>query len=320
MSNRPRVFRVLELLILVAVVAGCQGGGAKMEPAREKDQTLEFGRQLLSKLEESRTYDSRLIDRMISHPRVELRQEAVLTVGRLRDERGVEAVAGRLLDRGEPPEVRASAAFALGLIGTLSSLEALVAGLDDPEASVREEASRALGRISGEGSGIRAVEALVAALGDPDATVRGAAALACWHLGKEARAATGPLVAILSDEGELDEVRWRTAYALMRIADPDSTPSLRKGLSDRDGLVRTYSAWGLRNLEDSQAVVPLGALLADPSSPWTARVEALRTIGALREGGRCDLVASRDILLEHLIREKHPLAQQTLVEALASGA
>lgn len=312
--------RIPFLLPGLLLLAGCGTGPSNPGNSRAPDRTIEVGLQRLAVLEESRSFDVELIEGMLEHPRSELRQEAVIIAGRMRDSRAVASLGERLLDGKERSEIRIGAAFALGLIGSPTSLEWLLAAADDEDAALREEVSRALGRISEEGSRAAAVTALKMALEDSEAQVRGAAALACWHLGDEARRARSLLEGILSDGEETTGVRWRAAYALMRIADPASAPLLRKSLLDGDGLVRTFAAWGLRNLEDPEAVVPLAALLADSSSPWTARVEALRTIGTLREKGVCDLVVSRDVLLEHLIRESHPLCQQVLVESLASGA
>lgn len=311
-------FHLILLGLLFSV--GCGTGPANPLVFREPDRTIEVGRQRLAELEESRIFDVEVIEGMLEHPRQELRHEAVKVAGRLRDSRAVGSLTTRLLDGNETRKIRVAAAFALGLIGSSSGLESLLVAIGDDDAAIREEVSRALGRITEEGTRTRVIAALGRALEDSEGSVRGAAALACWHLGEEARRLTGRLQKILADADENPEVRWRVAYALMRIADPSCVPLLRESLLDDSGLVRTYAAWGLRNLEDAGAVAPLAALLSDPSSPWTARVEALRTIGTLREKGKCDLVSSRDVLLEHLIRESHPLCQQVLVESLANGA
>ncbi|MFQ5653321.1 MAG: peptidylprolyl isomerase, partial [Planctomycetota bacterium] len=180
-------------------------------------------------------------------------------------------------------------------------------------------AAEAIGKLKGEGLEGDPVALLTAALDDPEPAVRGSAALAIWHHGEGARPAVPVLAAHLAP-GEDPDVRWKAAYALMRIDDPGTHEPLRGALADDHAWVQTFAAWGLRNPPDPQGVGPLGALLSDPESSWTARAQALWTLKKLRQEGIGDPKAIRDLLLLHLLREKHPLASEALIEALAAGA
>jgi HEAT repeat protein len=93
----------------------------------------------------------------------------------------------RFLTEAEDPLLRAQAAALLGILGGEESVAALSAALDDPAASVRVHAVRALGKLEG----VKAVPVLRDILiRDPDARVRrGAVRWLAALPGDEARAA-----------------------------------------------------------------------------------------------------------------------------------
>ncbi len=259
--------------------------------------------------------DSNLLTRSLQHPNSSVRQEGARAVAILQPPDGVSLLSS-LLGTETDFSVRETAIYSLGLLHraeAISILEELLAA--DPDPRIRRQAAVALGRIQGENVGGRAVAALIAALSDSDASVRGGAALAVWHHGDAAIAAIPRLVEQLQDRD--DEVRWRVTYALSRIDSPEKHEALRVHLTDSHPWVRTFSARGLRYPPDPRAVSPLRRLLVDRESSSTARVEALHTLGSLREIYPELNEPIRDVLLEQLVREEHPGASRVLIEALA---
>ena len=95
---------------------------------------------------------------LLDAPAAYLRRRAALAVGRVGSLDGVEALVARLTD--PEAEVRQMAAFGLGLIGDAGAADALVEALDDPSLQVQGRAAQALGLI-GARSAAPAIGALV---------------------------------------------------------------------------------------------------------------------------------------------------------------
>lgn len=313
-------------VLALLAAAGCGGADERADPASGGSSSYAGWIHRLDRAEERGVADGDLLARAAEHPEPAVRRAAARAIAVLAPPDAVALLAPRCA-ASEPEEVRTASIRSLGLLKRAEALPVL-AGLlaADPDPSIRRHAAVALGRLAGEGVPSDAVGALLPALADADAGVRGGAALAIWRHGESAATAIGALAALLDDPD--DEVRWRAAYALMRIRDPATLPPLRARLSDPHRWVRTFAAWGMREPVDPEAVEPLGALLADDRSPWTARVQALRSLGAIRgaqpgsaEGSESAGLAerARDILIEHLLREEHPGAIEALLEALAVG-
>ncbi len=110
-----------------------------------------------------------------------------------------------------------------GGAGTLA-LADTVTRLDDPDATVREEAARALGRIGSE----EAVDALIERLRDPQSTIRVQAARALGQIG-DARAVPALVEGLKSPSVELQEV---CAQALGEIGGRDSVKRLKVLVTD----------------------------------------------------------------------------------------
>jgi len=299
-----------------AALAGCAGGEER--EARVAPSSYIGWIHRLDRAVERGVAEDDLLARAIEHPEPAVRREAARAIGTLAPPDAV-ALLGPRTAGGEPGEVRGAAIFALGLLGRGEALSPLAELLvSDPDPALRRLAAVSIGRTGGEGAAAEAVAVLIAALADRDAGVRGAAALGIWRHGEAARAAIDPLSRLLVDPD--DEVRWRAAYALMRIEDPATLAPLREHLADPHPWVRTFAAWGMRQPPDREAVEPLGALLADPRSPSTARVQGLRSLGAIRAAHPELAERIRDLLIEHLMREEHAGAIEALLESLAEGA
>lgn len=107
-------------------------------------------------------------------------------------------------------EVREEAARALGRIGSTDAVEALLRHLADPFSAIRPAAARALGRIGDP----RAVDALVAGLGDRSEELQEACCQALGRMG--VRDALRPLLGLLSEERS-DRVAAAAGDAMSRL-------------------------------------------------------------------------------------------------------
>ena len=328
--------RLLLAILWAAALSGCAGSDHRPEKPSGPHPNAGWMRRLDGAMETG-VASPQLLDRAMAHPDGRVRLLGARAIGVLAPPNAVTLLSSHV-SAPEAPEVRVAAIFALGLLHrpeALAPLETVLA--NDPDPLLRRHAAVALGRITppplgaptgtgsvappatGEG-GISAavVPLLLGGLDDPDPRVRGAAALAVWHHGESAAVAIDRLVALLDDTDP--EVRWRAAYALMRIEDPRTSTPLRLRLKSSDSLVRTFAAWGARQPADAAAVPALRALLADSTSVSWARVQALRSLGAITEAHPEQARAVRDALLEHLMREQHPGALEVLFDALAVSA
>ncbi|MCY4123189.1 MAG: HEAT repeat domain-containing protein, partial [Acidobacteria bacterium] len=96
---------------------------------------------------------------LLEAPQAHVRRRAALAIGRVGLVDGVDALVSRLQEDVEI-EVRQMAAFGLGLIGDASAVDALVAALEDPALKVQGRVAQALGLL-GARSAAPAIGALV---------------------------------------------------------------------------------------------------------------------------------------------------------------
>lgn len=258
------------------------------------------------------------LEEILAHldaPEAPARARACLAVGRVlgplaadRAELHAQRRLAELLRADAEPEVRRAAAFALGLLQTEpagAALAALLVSGKEPDALARALAAEALGRCDPG----RHPAALSRALADPDPEVLEAALLAVWK---------GPCASHLDRILELSasrdpEIRWRAAYALMRILgappagrtpvpggaalEADRASAVRGRLlslaGDADARVRLQALralgrWPAGDPDHARAVAAASGAL----SPGDAlavedarlRVEAARSLGALLAG------------------------------------
>lgn len=183
--------------------------------------------------------------------------EAPVAAAAIAGHRGDEAAARALLDH-DDAAVRAAALAALARMGAVTDADlragltdrgavvrrrcvalavphpavALVQMLDDPDATVAEQAAWALGEREPPEPG--AVAALArAATGASDALIREAAVAALGSLGDEAG-----LPAILQATTDKAAVRRRAVLALAPFDGPEVAAALNSALTDRDWQVR----------------------------------------------------------------------------------
>jgi HEAT repeat protein len=167
------------------------------------------------------------------------------------------------------PNVRKTAAYALGRLGEPRAVPALMQALKDKDWNGREAAAEALGELGDK----RAMPALIQALKeDWGWWVRESAAKALSKLGDPGRLA---LIQALKDEDE--NVRKAAAEALGELGDRRAVPALIQALKDEDGSVRGAAAWALGKLGDRRAVPALRQAVKDYNY---AAAKALRKLGA----------------------------------------
>lgn len=152
--------------------------------------------------------------------------------------------------------------------------QALAEALDDPNASVREQALSALVRLNDE----RTVPHLVAALESADAHARADAA---WGLGKMRHApAADALIAALSDEN--DNVREQSAWSLGMLRSDRAVDALGVTvMSDSSANARSQAAWALGMIRNNQSVDALVAAILDDNED--VRSQAVWALGMIRD-------------------------------------
>ncbi len=216
----------------------------------------------------------RVIDAFITamaDPEPSVRRQAARALGRVRDERAREALAGTLTSDSDA-EVREAAAWALGRARSQQAAAALAMALDDEAADVRQQAAWALGASRAAG----AVNALVATLRDRDPDVQEQAAWALGAIGDAA--ATDGLRAALQEGGA--GARQQAAWALGALRDAGAVTALVGALDDDDPDVQEQAAWALGAIRDASAVD--GLLAALTSAGAGARQQAAWALGSLR--------------------------------------
>ena len=167
----------------------------------------------------------------------ELRENAAVTLGKIKDERAVEPLIGLLTD--EEWEVEQAGNNALIAIGK-PAVEPLIKILQDENESVflQREAVQVLAGIGDE----RAIQPMIQALKkepELDADLG-------YSLGLMGEPAVEPLIRALGDEDP--NVRVRAAEALGRIGDKRAVVPLTDALNDENEMVRTFAKLGLKSI------------------------------------------------------------------------
>jgi HEAT repeat protein len=180
----------------------------------------------------------------------------------------VKDIIGRLED--PDAEVREEAAKALGRIGSADAVEALMRHLGDSCSTIRPQAARALGRIGDR----RAIPGLIAGLGDRSEEVQEACCMALGRIG--APEALDRLVGLLTEERS-DRVAAAAGEAMSRLGALEAALDLlpRMHATASRSMLRQFSI-ALGNLlgrpggfyawltaEPSSRSLALGRMLAD---------------------------------------------------------
>lgn len=184
---------------------------------------------------------------------------------------------GVLADTTADSESRSQSALALGQSGSPSAIAALVNGLGDFDAQVRDSSETGL-----QSSGPAAVPPLSVALASGETTKRAGAAQALGGIGTPAAIAS--LIRAFDAPSTPDAVREGAITGLGRSGDPAAIPTLVKALGDQDGTVAAEAQTGLLTPALAKPAIPvLVAALSQPTPlPFNA-AETLARMGALAE-------------------------------------
>jgi HEAT repeat protein len=190
------------------------------------------------------------------------RRYLILSLGRLGDARGVDALLGALA--APDPESRLYAIWGLGAIGDPRAVEHLLALLEDEDSDVRKMTAYALGALPAP----EVPPALQAMLHDPSPDVAWNAALSLARLGEPAGL---PLIERLIDRQYLDTVR-----------SPDATGRPLPLTEERKGEIMISALHALSRLGGRERRAAIESVAtSDPS--LTVRQTALETLQALED-------------------------------------
>ncbi len=221
-----------------------------------------------------------------------VRRRAALAIGRSGLAGGIGPLSTALAGETEP-EVRAMAAFALGLIGDVAAAPALLPALGDPDPRVQGRAAEALGllghtpaagAIAGMAAGHVAAGALAGVASD-DGTYPLAPAIEAVRLGVYALARLSALdelrAVVIGSDGLPASDWWPLVHAMQRIAKPPAAPTLRTWLARGGATSRALAARGLGSLKDADSRAGLEALVANEQQPLGVRIQAMRALAAI---------------------------------------
>ena len=285
----------------------------------------------IKKFEYSRQTDSQKLISFLNNRNPKIRLKTVEALGRIQDTSMVILLANRLKD--EDKSVRKAAAFSLGLLFSPLAESYLIDAIKlDSDEEIRAEIIEALGK-SGTENCFRILNDF---LESDNHRYETAATVACGILayrGFPPISNASPLEMLLnSSKG--NDVRWRSAYSLFRIASPSSFGNTFKETSNDDPLVRYFVIKALSamcqimgapemqeykdnpkisealQLSKSSKFYDTIAKMANDST-WYVRLAAIQMMGLL--GNRF----FQDKILR-ATNDEYPYVQSTAIQTLAN--
>jgi len=216
---------------------------------------------------------------------------------------------------------RRRAIDALGELGGVESLGALLAAMADSTYDIRAAAERALKAISArldplELKRSKGLKALVGTLGSPSLAARKMAARIL--AASPADVVLGPLLAdgLISDEWA---ARRESAWALGQLGDPRATSRLIAALDDQHAAVRAMAAWALGRLDAPVAVPYLIKQFTDrDETARAAAVEALGTHLARMSSLDSQFVKLINLLVVVVEKDREAAVRHAALDALAA--
>lgn len=232
----------------------------------------------LVQLEDTRRFEEPTLTRLLRASTVEVRRRAVVTVGRVVNERGLALLEPLKADR--DPDVVATVAFAMGQLKNPAAVTWLTETLGawKANAAASFESARALGKIRSPEARAGLEQFLLTA---PDTSATHAAVgEALLSLGRFTEA--GSLEPILRWTAVANvDVRWRATWALFRPRNPAAVPHLMKLSEDPSAEVRFWAVRGLQpTLVKDQAAASARLRAALKDRDRRVRTESLRTLAA----------------------------------------
>jgi len=199
---------------------------------------------------------------------LDVRLEAAAALGQARAPEAVVPLMDWLDDKNS--ELRAAAVRSLGTIDDARSRPGLSRALADGVPEVRLAAVGALGQ-SDSAADAETLPALLASLDDPDASVRRSVAQALAERG--AAGALAPLANRARDESA--EVRAAVLRALGKLRDARALPVLVQALADADESVKLAAIAALGDSNNPGAIAPLRSSLNGPVRSAKTAIAAL---------------------------------------------
>ena len=186
-------------------------------------------------------------------------------------------LSGALKD--EKANIRADAAYAIGILGGGSSIPDLVAALSDPAGEARAAAATALGKCATAAEG----RALIPLLADDNTTVRNRA---LQSIGVLRVYDAGPALREMFVQHRRRELGTRVLAALSRTGDPAQTDLYRELLYSNDPDQRRLAVEGLARIADASM---LPAFKTDFQREKNSDVRMAYGFGIVRLGDRAFL-------------------------------
>ncbi|MBM3750770.1 MAG: hypothetical protein FJW21_06255 [Acidimicrobiia bacterium] len=292
----------------------------------------------LLRLEDLRQFDEPALVRLLASSHPEVRRRAVVTVGRIVNERSLALLEPLRADTN--PTIVATVAFAMGQTRNPAAVPWLTATMSgwQVNSDAAFEAARSLGKTRSP-DGRASLEAFLTSVPDARAS-RAVIGEALLSLGRFTDPGTiDPIVRWTTSQDV--EVRWRATWALFRPRNPAALPHLmtlsndpspdvrfwavrglvptlvsdravaaarlRDALTDPDRRVRTESLRVLTGYDDDASVAAVLAELENPDT-WMS-VSAAETLG--RHTSRVEQVRPR---LEAAMAESKPAALRTVAK------
>jgi len=289
-------------LSLIALFAYCR-----------KQQNSDPKWQQLAILEDSRNFDGGIIYNYLRDEDPKIRARTALCIARFQNPDAVDSLKMSLSDSDE--KVRRTTAFALGQIGMFFKLwgdttenmceNYLISALgNEDDAIVREEIMDALGKAGTR----KSIPVLLHQTRGNNLKLRAAAIqsvglLAYWKCADSS---------IISELGDMlndpdKTIRWKAAYALMRLQDVSTSAAFANALNDPEPLVRIYAARVMGEFKDSSFLPQLTQNLQD--SDWRVQVNILRAIENIG-----DSTVSQNVI--PLLQDKNEHVQRAAISAL----
>jgi HEAT repeat protein/cyclophilin family peptidyl-prolyl cis-trans isomerase len=232
-------------------------------------------------LEDTRSFDSLALTRLLASNHPEVRRRAALSIARINDKRGVALLRARPLDT--DTAIAATIVFAVGQLRdtlTIAWFDSLLTSPRTPP-TVLTEAACALGKIkTGAAREVLARFLTKASAGPRTNDAIGEALLSIGR--STARGDIAPIVRWTTSKN--DAIRWRATWALFRPRDPSAVESLLSLSSDPSGEVRSWAVRGLTKPQADSASLAARAesrlLAATHDADRAVRTEAIRALAS----------------------------------------
>jgi cyclophilin family peptidyl-prolyl cis-trans isomerase/HEAT repeat protein len=311
-------FIPVSILVLSALISvprlGAQPGPVPLSSEHVDDIAT------LLRLEDTRTFDGDILDKLAHSKHPEVSRRAVMTAGRIVTD-GTRALVAQWREKPDGLD-KAALAFASGQLKDPTAVSWLDKELDDrmnPKAS--QEAARSLGKIRTPDARTSLSRYLKSATASDENATLGEALLSLGRFTEK-----GDLSPLLQwRDAKDDGIRWRVAWALFRPKDPAAVPYLLKMVDDSSPEVRFWAVRGLAPALVDQAGLDRAAVSARlrkavHDKDRRVQTEALRALLQFDDDGAfAELLAalkSSDTWLSTSAAENISRFQQNHAEAL----